>query len=245
MKYKTYVVSLPERTDRRDVVKLYYPFEDMEIVDAYSPDKIPDKYNVLWDNDEFPDIPKAKACFASFCETFKRIAEGDEEWGIFACDDTIFHPNIVKILDTWNPPKDCGFIAFNNFSERARSIQQVLDKVYIERGDYTFYYNLKEVTIDETWGILGAIRKECAKMLYDKMMNRVTTMGERSVKGWTVRVDWAIGLLFNYNRVMAPYKLYQPEKPLAFDSGLLAEVQSSSISHYIIDDNDKLQVITK
>tara|TARA_R100000458_G_scaffold32607_1_gene29994 strand:- start:68 stop:820 length:753 start_codon:yes stop_codon:yes gene_type:complete len=242
VKYKVYVVSLPERKDRRERVKNYFPpFKNIEIVDAYSPETRPRWSDRFFANDYFPDMDRAKACFASFYNTYKRIAEGDEEWGIQVCDDTVFHPDIINILDKYNPPEDCGFIAMNNFRGRAQSIQQVINQLYTKAGDYQFYYNIKPYKEDdETWGIIGAIHRDCAKKICKEMWNMKTFINDEIwVNGHTVRVDWTIGLMFNWYNLMDKWNIYKTTRPIVFDTGLLSEVSDSSINRYKIE-NGKL-----
>jgi hypothetical protein len=59
------------------------------------------------------------------------------------------------------------------------------------------------------------------------------------VDGHTVRVDWTIGLMFNWYKLMDKWNIYKTTRPIVFDTGLLSEVLDSSINRYKIE-NGKL-----
>ncbi len=72
MKYNTWVVNLPQRTDRKERVLKYYPFKDIRIFKAIDgrTHTLTEKEETYF-NEHFPKIKGAVGAFLSFYGCYK------------------------------------------------------------------------------------------------------------------------------------------------------------------------------
>tara|TARA_R100000700_G_C3134721_1_gene118593 strand:+ start:103 stop:855 length:753 start_codon:yes stop_codon:yes gene_type:complete len=238
MKYNTWVVNLPQRTDRKERVLKYYPFKDIKIFKAIDgrTHTLTDKEETYF-NEHFPKIKGAVGAFLSFFGAYKEIAVSPTEWNFLIGDDNVFHRDFNDIVGQMSIPEDAGMVSVTGtgwnssgkLEDRAVSIQDAINRFKDKKE-----YNIIPLTIAETYGIAGFIHRDFAKDIVDTFESGFQTIDGKKL-GTQVRQDATVGHLvnwWNFWKYSGKWSLYEFDSPLSYDTGMFEEIADSDISIY-------------
>ena len=238
MKYNTWVVNLPQRTDRKERVLKYYPLKDIRIFKAIDgrTHTLTEKEETYF-NEHFPKIKGAIGAFLSFYGAYKEIAVSPTEWNFIIGDDNVFHRDFNDIVEQMSIPENAGMVSvtgtgWNNsgkLEDRACSIQDAINR-FKDKEEY----NIIPLTIAETYGIAGFIHRDFARDIVDTFDCGFQTIEGKRL-GTQVRQDATVGHLVNwwdFWKYHDKWSLYEFDSPLSFDTGMFEEIADSDISIY-------------
>jgi len=238
MKYNTWVVNLPQRTDRKERVLKNYPLDNIKIFKAIDgrTHTLTEKEETYF-NEHFPKIKGAYGAFLSFYGCYKEIANSPTEWNFLIGDDNVFHRDFKDIVESIHMPEKCGMLSITGtgwntsgkLEDRACNIQDAINR-FKDKEEY----NIIPLTVAETYGIAGFIHRDFAKDIVDTFEKGFQTLDGKKL-GTQVRQDATIGHLVNwwtYWEYAGKWKLYEFDSPLSFDTGIFEEIQDSNLSIY-------------